>query len=521
MLDKIILYFKENYIIYIYSVIPIFFLYSMNIYEVSFFQIVRSVIITAAAVFILNILISSFLNIKSEKQTVIFIILIIAFFSFGHIENILFEYFEGTYFMEKVPLIWTLLVILICFLTGFFCNTKSIFVVKKIMVNTGIFLFFIILYNITAKTLVWTEHKENYSYLNNIKSYSRKISEKTYKPNIFFIILDAYPREDILNKIFNYDNSDIIEYLKSKGFYCAPKSMSNYQSTHLSMRSMFGMQIVRDWNELRDQNIFNEEYTMKYILRSKTIEFLKSIGYTYAAFSPNIGMGDWTVADYIIKTNIKFSLNYFEYILMNNTMMSLVWKFKDGFKMCRRKNLNQLSDLASHKMFKIPQPFFLYAHISAPHPPFVFDENGDWIELNRNWIDGEGIIGKLINQEEYRKLFVNEVKYINKQLIKIVENLFGMKDKPVIIIMGDHGSRSITDRNDPYFAKEKVYNFFSVYLPEKKTAEIFYENVTAVNVFPLIFNAYFDAGFSMLQDKSYFYYSDITQKDFSKYVILE
>ena len=60
--------------------------------------------------------------------------------------------------------------------------------------------------------------------------------EETYRPDIYYIILDGYARSDILQEIYNYDNSDFIDALKSRGFYVAEDSRSNYTTD----RSIFG-----------------------------------------------------------------------------------------------------------------------------------------------------------------------------------------------------------------------------------------------------------------------------------------
>ena len=54
-------------------------------------------------------------------------------------------------------------------------------------------------------------------------------------PDIYFIILDAYAREDILREIYNFDNSEFLDFMEDSGFYVAAKSISNYGQTGLSL----------------------------------------------------------------------------------------------------------------------------------------------------------------------------------------------------------------------------------------------------------------------------------------------
>jgi hypothetical protein len=63
----------------------------------------------------------------------------------------------------------------------------------------------------------------------------------TNLPDIYYIILDGYPREDILQQTFGLDNSQFITWLEAKGFYVAECSQSNYSHTAPSMAATFNL----------------------------------------------------------------------------------------------------------------------------------------------------------------------------------------------------------------------------------------------------------------------------------------
>jgi hypothetical protein len=58
-----------------------------------------------------------------------------------------------------------------------------------------------------------------------------------YAPDIYYIILDAYGRADTLQSLFDYDNSEFLDFLEAKGFYVADCAQSNYSQTILSLSS--------------------------------------------------------------------------------------------------------------------------------------------------------------------------------------------------------------------------------------------------------------------------------------------
>src|SRR5690606_20870239 len=60
-------------------------------------------------------------------------------------------------------------------------------------------------------------------------------------PDVYYIILDGYPRADILAERYGYDNSEFLEGLESRGFYIADGSHSNYGQTILSLTSSLNM----------------------------------------------------------------------------------------------------------------------------------------------------------------------------------------------------------------------------------------------------------------------------------------
>ncbi len=55
------------------------------------------------------------------------------------------------------------------------------------------------------------------------------------RPDVYYIILDAYGRSDVLKDKVGYDNAGFIYFLKNKGFYVANCSLSNHNHTQLSV----------------------------------------------------------------------------------------------------------------------------------------------------------------------------------------------------------------------------------------------------------------------------------------------
>ncbi|HEV2353543.1 MAG TPA: hypothetical protein VGR89_04830, partial [Puia sp.] len=61
------------------------------------------------------------------------------------------------------------------------------------------------------------------------------------RPDIYFLIFDAYSSSLALRDYYHYDNSDFDRFLTSRGFHIQGASMSNYKYTILSMPSILNM----------------------------------------------------------------------------------------------------------------------------------------------------------------------------------------------------------------------------------------------------------------------------------------
>jgi hypothetical protein len=60
-------------------------------------------------------------------------------------------------------------------------------------------------------------------------------------PDIYYIVLDAYGRQDRLREFFGYDNEPFLRELEKRGFFVARKARSNYVQTVLSLGSSLNM----------------------------------------------------------------------------------------------------------------------------------------------------------------------------------------------------------------------------------------------------------------------------------------
>jgi hypothetical protein len=147
---------------------------------------------------------------------------------------------------------------------------------------------------------------------------------------------------------------------------------------------------------------------------------------------------------------------------------------------------NSIDDIA-----RISQPTFAYVHLISPHPPFVFDAEGNPTYPPDFWNDQ-----RLYPARLYQKGYLNQVQFLNKKLLQAVDTILSESDvPPVIIIQGDHG---------PWLQpKEKrMWILAALYLPGYQ--DELYPAISPVNFFRVVFNSYFGGKYELLDDISYF-----------------
>ncbi len=324
------------------------------------------------------------------------------------------------------------------------------------------------------------------------------------RPDIYVIILDGYARQDVLDSMYGYDNSKFIQQLENLGFFVADQSHSNYVQTAYSMASLWNFDYVQPWNSLYDYT----EYLMKPIQNNRTFRLLKGLGYTTVSLESEVDYTEIKEFDKYLSSFLPF--NKFESLLLVDSPLEPINNiFGLGIPIpsYTTHTIRTQYDLRTLKEIptSIPGPKIVYAHIVTPHPPFIFDQNGNAIQQKKPYSlwDNTSFTG---GQSDYRSGYVDQVIFINREIFDVVSNIIEKSETPpIILIMGDHGPASMfTWRLDaPGCVWERTSNFYAMLLPGHQADGILYPSMTPVNVFRLIFNTYYGADLPLLDDRTY------------------
>lgn len=149
----------------------------------------------------------------------------VLFFTFGKVLNS----FENSY--VKPAYLWVVFVGLLLFLSW---KLSSLRVIQKIVK-----LIIIALVTFPLILLSWggifNKKKPSISRSQNITF------DMTYKPNIYYILMDAYGRQDTLKEVMEYDNEPFLKALEHRGFIVSREAYSNYHFTISSLSATMNM----------------------------------------------------------------------------------------------------------------------------------------------------------------------------------------------------------------------------------------------------------------------------------------
>lgn len=300
-------------------------------------------------------------------------------------------------------------------------------------------------------------------------------------PNIYHIVLDAYTSSEELKTNYNYNNSELDSFLLKKGFYLANKAKSNSTATQISMATEFNMDYLPDLDSLINNDVVSTSVYRLIIKQSQVHQKLKTSGYEIA----NLSIFD-----------IQDQKRYTDMVLMPDANHLPRFLFRDClFKLSGKKKYPPVSGQANLQTFSTIEkqthssnsPKYVYGHLMMPHGPYYFDRTGKYYE------DGKGMPGNTVKQN-----YLEQLIYTNQLLLHCVDQILMDSLRPsVIIIQGDHGSRLL--RNEGNQSEE--FSMYSAFYFSDRDYSTLYDSISPVNFYRIIFNKYWGADYSILEDK--------------------
>ena len=329
----------------------------------------------------------------------------------------------------------------------------------------------------------------------SLASQGFSLCDTCIKPDVFFIIADQYTGRVALKQVFNFDNTSFENELQDRGFHIAKNSSSNYNLTPFSIASTLNM----DYLQLKKgpQNYATVGYSYQVIRNSSVLKFFDANQYQFFNCS---------IFDFDNRPANKYAtfLPYGTELITSQTFVSRLESdfrpdiLKGKFGQTLQKKMAYEHLHFNDNVFELTRhiasqsstaPKFVYTHLMMPHYPYYFDSKGNSLPLQKL----SGI--KKVNSHDY----LEYLQYTNKKLLQLVDDILHNSPKPpIIMVLGDHGFRH------PEIKTNRKYDFMNlnaVYFPQKDYS-LFYDTISNVNQFRVIFNTYFGQHLPLLKDSS-------------------
>jgi hypothetical protein len=368
---------------------------------------------------------------------------------------------------------------------------------------------------VSVSQIAWAHMSAPKVAASNISAANRLASA----PDVFYIVLDGFGREDQLARSIGFDAGFFIQALEARGFYVAPESNANYVQTQLSLASSLNMQLLQDLlpssRDGADRGVL-----VPLISRSRVAREFASRGYTTIAVTSGFEGVKFEESDLALVEGE--SANLLAAQLLSMTPLRFTRVGVDSMFTQRRNVLRSALDALTKLASPAAKPRFVFAHIFAPHPPFVFGRGGQDAPRRKtfNISDGSHLLQEM-SAEEYKIGYAAQAEYIAKRMIESVDAILRRADTPpIIIIQGDHGSKVGFDQE----SLEKTdlgesFGILNAYFAPDGVRSNLYPTITPVNSFRTVLANLFGLDLAPIPDRSYyspytnpFQYEDVTDR---------
>lgn len=323
-------------------------------------------------------------------------------------------------------------------------------------------------------------------------------------PDVYYIILDTYTREDALRDDFNFDNTAFLDNLRQLGFYVADCSRPNYGSTKSSLTATMNMAYIPEQSGNPDLPSEGLEETLPPLKNNRVSQNLEAIGYQTVAFETGYAWSNMNDADIFLKIGNDpldlQRLSPFEAMFLKTTAFSILADSSSKLLASKLYDINfpyeedinrqlfildQLPRIAS-----LPGAKFVFAHITLTHVPFIFAPDGS-IRTDSGFFSAEN--DHPVDRQHLIEGYTGEIQYMNSRILPILREIINTsKTPPIIVMMGDHGVRSAN--------RFQILNTY--YLPDNGKERL-YSTITPVNSFRVIFDTYFGSDYGLITDQTY------------------
>ena len=462
------------------SLYPALFLYAQNAAEADFSEIVSPAIWFAAGGIGIWLLLWLIMRRKMQQAAVIATISMLVLLNFTAIEKLMCKIVPETRYWHAV-----IVVVFLLYNVGLLVGAKlsGEWAGYATRILAGVFGMLIVMnVGMAVPTIMNKISAEKELAAQREQMLAQQVESDEYLPNIYYIILDEYSGFNTIKKIFNYDNEPFAQYLESLGFTVSRDSyneeiVTDYVTANLidlNYTAVYGKTTANEANLLRQNGRFFQ-------ILSQNGYQLQYVGSNPAYYGLDSAQGN---------TETKDALT-----VGGENLKQLLYEQTIIYPFARGENLSDKQDeiLESFRFLSDPnnlpnQGIFTMVHLTFPHEPFIFDENG------------QGVKGEHYTDWDNTDYYLGQFKYCTQLASELMTTLVENDPNVVIILQSDHSARAASDmsrfmRLIPYNDMKNILN--AVYLGGEAMEEI--QQQSGVNTLRLLLNKCFDYDFELLE----------------------
>ena len=165
--------------------------------------------------------------------------------------------------------------------------------------------------------------------------------------------------------------------------------------------------------------------------------------------------------------------------------------------------LDSLPELASRR-----GPKFVFAHVVAPHPPFVFDAEGQPVEhdLPFAFYDGHHYLMRE-SRDAYETGYRAQATYIATRMLPLIDRIIAASERPaVIVLQGDHGPGGRLHHEDvnrtDVVERSLILNAYRV--EDEALRARLSDGITPVNSFRVLLSHFFGDELPLQPDRTFY-----------------
>ncbi len=326
-------------------------------------------------------------------------------------------------------------------------------------------------------------------------------------PHIAYLLVDGYARADVLQDLYNFDNSAFLTALRAKGFFVQERAFANYCQTALAQASTLNLNYLQD--VLSGQEQSSDRVVLgDLIANNALIAILTAHGYRVHRYPSGYHLTDRFPGLRLLPASPggQFSATFFDETFLT-TLVNALYRRRVNPAEAHRHRVRATLEYLPLSLRSL-DPVFVYAHIVCPHPPFLFRADGSPMPLQRSYTlsDGDHLTGAELSPDAYVAGYVSQLQFLNAQLERLMDAMLCASVRPLVIVLqADHGpgSRLLWEDKERTDLRERLAIFSAFYFPDGDYSAL--DTVfSSVNTFRVILRQFLGLDIPLLPDRAYF-----------------